>query len=260
MLSLGYLKQETYNYLKRAPIRKFKNTEVGRALYTRGVHVIPNFFSPKECEFMRDEINRLIEKYSDRVLRDSVDSDKRVFGANLASKVFHDYFHNEFIRSIVSDFERASEIRGFTMAARMDFKSGNLGSGNGWHRDSAHYTQLKSIVYLSNTEIENGPFQYLVGSHTPTAFIRGMIKGLYRWDQFRFSEDEIKNYTEAFPEHKLTSFPAAEGTLILADTRGLHRGAPIQSGSRYAATNYFFADMDPPPHLLSHLIVAPDQK
>ena len=31
-----------------------------------------------------------------------------------------------------------------------------------------------------------------------------------------------------------------KGSILIADTKGLHRGAPIENGERYACTVYFF--------------------
>src|SRR5947208_506487 len=40
----------------------------------------------------------------------------------------------------------------------------NNGSGDGWHRDG-HSFQFKSILYLSDVNDTNGPFEFLPGSH-----------------------------------------------------------------------------------------------
>lgn len=254
MISLGYIKQETLNFLKRQNFKNAKNSEILQALKVEGVYVLPDYFSAETCAEMRAEIDRLLVQFENQLWTDPVGSDRRINGINQVSPKFDSYFKDAFIREILTEFERRYVVKGFTMAARMDFKEGNLGSGNGWHRDSAHYSQTKSIIYLSNASMENGPFEYIIGSHTPGAFVRGWMKKAYHLNQYRFTDAEIKNYLELFPDQKLETFPAKEGTLILADTRGLHRGRPIEKGTRYAATNYFFMDREPPAHLLANLI------
>jgi hypothetical protein len=251
---LNYLRQEVLNVLKRQSLGKLRHPEIFKALKTKGIYVIPNFFSASQCAELRDEIDRLIQKHENKIWSDVLGADRRIFGAEEVSDGFNQYFNNQFIRDVILEFERGDKIKGFTMAARLDYKPGNLGSGNGWHRDSAHYSQTKSILYLSNASLENGPFEYIVGSQTPCAYMRGLLKKSYGLEQFRFTEEEITRYLNDFPEYKAEKFPASEGTLIFADTRGIHRGSPIQKGTRYAATNYFFVRVEPPQHLLDQTL------
>lgn len=191
--ALWYAKQEILNVLRRNFFRS-KHPEIIHALKTDGIYVMPNFISSQECTELRVEIDRLIEQFPNKIWTDSLKCDRRVFGADEVSPLFDRYFRNAFIREVLADYEKSAEVKGFTMAARLEYVPGNLGSGNGWHRDSAHYTQTKSIVYLSNTGTENGPFEYVLGSHTPQAFIQGWMKKLYHRDQFRYSDSEISKY------------------------------------------------------------------
>jgi hypothetical protein len=248
-MKASYLKQEVKNFLEREKFRGRLKTEIDAELFHDGFAVIPDFMASSECQVLREEINSLLQDFESKTQRDSVGSDCRLFGANSISKKFQKYFEHTEIRKLLRIFIDGKPVNGFTMIARMDYKEGNLGSGNGWHRDSAQYSQIKSILYLSDTTYESGPFQYLRGSHTPLAFIKGLTKGLYGSDKFRFSEQEVDRYLKFFPEQRVETFSAPAGTLILADTRGLHRGSPIMSGSRYAATNYFFFGRDIPDHL-----------
>ena len=48
----------------------------------------------------------------------------------------------------------------FTMAAKINFKHGNLGSGGNWHRDSVN-PSLKSMVYLVDVDQKNGAFEII---------------------------------------------------------------------------------------------------
>ena len=250
MKALWYVRQEVRNFLKRQSFRKLRHPEIAHELKTKGVFAIPDFLSANTCAELRGEIDRLIHKYEKEIWTDPVGCDRRIFGANEFSEGLNQYFKNEFIRDVILDFENGSEIKGFTMAARLDYKPGNLGSGNGWHRDSAFYSQTKSIIYLSNANLENGPFEYIIGSQSPAAFVRGWMKKKDRLDKYRFTDEDVASYLSDFPEQKSIKFPAKEGTLLFADTRGIHRGSPIQTGTRYAATNYFFVKVDPPAHLL----------
>ena len=60
--------------------------------------------------------------------------------------------------------------------------------------------------------------------------------------QARFTEEEISQLNQS---NKLT-VTAKAGTLLVADTRGIHRGQPIEQGERYALTVYSWATEMPP--------------
>ena len=89
-------------------------------------------------------------------------------------------------------------------------------------------------LYLDNVLEENGPFQYLKYSHKPRNIMRYEKYG-FKPKQSRFDNDVIDTIDE-----KPMTMTGNKGDLILVDTRGIHRGMPIQSGTRYALTNYYF--------------------
>ena len=51
-----------------------------------------------------------------------------------------------------------------TMANKVSYIKNNEGSGGGWHKD-AYYTQFKSILYLTDVNNENGPFELIRNSN-----------------------------------------------------------------------------------------------
>ena len=59
--------------------------------------------------------------------------------------------------------------------------------------------------------------------------------------EYRLSDDYIDSLTNDFNlESKLITGSA--GTIILSDTRGIHRGHPIKNSNRYALTNYYIQE------------------
>lgn len=96
------------------------------------------------------------------------------------------------------------------------------------HRDTFHST-IKLWLFLDEVRLEDGPFEYVVGSHRVDA-LRA------RWEErranescsadaadpdgsFRIDESELPSLGLAAPR----AFPAAANTLVLADVRGFHR-------------------------------------
>jgi hypothetical protein len=206
----------------------------------KGYAIVENFFDAASCKAYIEEIDRLIETHKDTIWKDEEDSDRRVYGAEKVSEPVAKYNQDPFIRKMTAAFHNSDCNYYLTMAARMEARDQSQGSGGGWHRDSVHLKQIKSILYLTDVGPDNGPFQYLEGTHEYASVYETIRKCGITFGQNRFTEEEIEKIL-ATGAYKLVDFRAPAGTLVLADTFGIHRGQPIQSGVRYAMTNYFYA-------------------
>jgi hypothetical protein len=236
---------------------KFISTEkeetIVNSIQKNGYCILDGFFSNQWCEKAKDEIDHLILKYKDQIWMDETESDHRLFGADRVSDLIRDYYKNSVIIPILQTYEGAEVQDGFTLGARLEYSQGNMGSGGGWHRDHPNVKQSKSIVYLSDVSGVNGPFQYIKSSHTTKSVYRDSYK--YKFDQFqnRFTDKEIQRIIDEEPE-RLVTFTGSAGTVILTDTRGIHRGKPIEKGVRYALTNYLWMHSNIPKHIKETLI------
>jgi hypothetical protein len=212
--------------------------EVLDGLEKDGYYVIPDYYTPEKCDEIIDEIERLRKDFWDHV-HYVADCDARFFGANRVSEAISDFAEDPFIVRIARIHEQYEDLNILTMAARLDFREGNPGSGSGWHRDRAGRKQTKSIIYLSDVTEEHGPFQYIRGSHAAKQVIKGVAYSGFHHNQTRFTDDEIEKYLN-HRKGELETFTAKKGTLILVNTRGIHRGMPIMKENRYALTNYIW--------------------
>ncbi len=198
-----------------------------------GIAVRRNFISPQQCDRLRSQIDEALNDNKVIAWRDSFDSDNRIYGFESICPDFQDIFPLDELRAIGESYLGRRIVCYFALAARLDASEGNVGSGGGWHRDSAHSHQYKVIFYLSNVSEANGPFQYIRGSHRSIAKLRAF--GLNQLGQTRFSPDEIKQF-----QSSIRTVSGEAGDAIFVDTRGIHRGHPIQKESRYAITFYFW--------------------
>ncbi|MEP4299002.1 MAG: hypothetical protein ABJ340_04865, partial [Paraglaciecola sp.] len=145
-----------------------------------------------------------------------------------------DLMSNSLLSLRLKNLFGTSSLSGFNMASKISFVPNNLGSGQGWHRDVAVSYQFKAILYLSDVDTHSGPFQYYNKSGNCLAMLNLERKEKLPVAQNRFTEKEAK----LFDQRCITEICAPAGTLILANTRGIHRGKPISSGNRYALTSY----------------------
>ena len=81
---------------------------------------------------------------------ETFDTDQRIFGIEKISKLHNDLFAtNHMIKRVGAAVVNSELYLQCTMAGKLYYKNGNLGSGGGWHRDSFS-RQFKSIVYLTD--------------------------------------------------------------------------------------------------------------
>jgi hypothetical protein len=220
-------------------------------LRKNGYFVVPGFYSAETCAGLRAEIDRIIQEQGDIVQLDEKRSDYRVHGAERASQPIRAFHEDPFCRGAgESYFDGALGNLG-TLAARLTAIQGNLGSGQGWHRDALHF-QYKAMVYLSDVGLENGPFQLLEGSHRPWNLLVDTIRGkLVDEPRDRITPEQVARI--AGPAQKrLRTFTAKAGTLIVFDSSTIHRGSPIRSGTRYALTNYYYPVQHLTPAMYEH--------
>ncbi|MEM5547769.1 phytanoyl-CoA dioxygenase family protein [Pseudoalteromonas fuliginea] len=223
-----------------------KQNQINSSLKENGLVRVHDFYSKDECEKLRTKIDYYIADETTNKWIDESGSDHRIYFINEIDEDFNRFYEHPKIREALLNYTGTKEPSGMLLAARIDAKDGNLGSGGGWHRDSPITHQFKAICYLSNVDSNCGPFQYIRGSHRKVNVLKAYFLGLFKAGQYRFTEHEIESYLDK-TDSKVTDFIATEGTVAFADTKGIHRGKPIKEGSRYVLFCYFW-NKDIPTH------------
>mgnify|MGYP001162033232 CR=1 FL=1 len=203
---------------------KYKNLKESTAL------VFPKEIPDQVCKKLLTVIDDALEASAANVWWDKVGADARILGFEtcIPDELFH--FN---LRSEIEDIERylGRKVKSwFLMANRIRSISGNLGSGGGLHRDSPFSHQVKCIWYLTDVRSENGPFQYVPGSHLDA----GGKNSRYPAGKYRFEK----------VNQKLIEVLAPAGSKLVCDTKCIHSGKPIELGARYAVTLYTFEKSD----------------
>lgn len=216
-----------------------ENSYVNESLKKDGITVKNNYLSSEECKHLRDKIDYYISSESSNVWCDEIGADNRIYFINEVDSDFDCFYKDSLIRNVLCKYTGTTNPSGMLLAARIDCKEGNLGSGGGWHRDSPITHQFKAICYLSDVGVKNGPFQYIKGSHKKLSLLKAYLMKLFKAGQYRFTEKEIEDYLEK-TNSDLMELIGHEGTLAFVDTKGIHRGKPIGEGSRYVLFCYFW--------------------
>lgn len=199
-----------------------------RSLREETAFIQPDCIPGVVCKALIEKIEKISEKDSHgRVWRDSVGSDTRIlcFERDIEDLLKNFQIERK-IKSIDSYLGKKTKSW-FLMANRVLPKENNLGSGGGLHRDSPFSHQVKCIWYLNDVDANNGPFQYVAGTHSNLIDQRR----IYPLGKSRFSHVDAE----------IIEVHAKAGSLLVCDTKCIHGGKPIVSGVRYAITLYTFA-------------------
>ncbi|CAM8386077.1 Phytanoyl-CoA dioxygenase [Candidatus Methylopumilus planktonicus] len=229
---------ELYKFLLgKAEVKSTQNKIILNGIKKNGFFVISNYWSEEKCTAVIKEIDMLL-KTQKKYIHPASKSDLRLFGAENLSSHISTFCNDKFIVDLASSFSRKPVKTAFTMAAKLPFSFENLGSGEGWHRDN-HFEQFKAIIYLSDVDEDNGPFQIVRNSHRLFAKVFALYLSKSKYMNYRYSENDIKAITSS--DNNILTLLGKAGTLILVDTSAIHRGKPIKRGVRYALTNYMFS-------------------
>ena len=94
-----------------------------------------------------------------------------------------------------------------------------------FHFDMDRFKWLKIFIYLTDVGPENGPHAFVRGSHQTGAIPDRILRRGY----VRLTDEEV---AEHYPAKDILSFSAPRGSIILEDTRGLHKGTRVSGDSR----------------------------
>jgi len=204
-----------------------------------GFSVVENYLDKNKCEQVIKKIDLFIDANPNKIWSGKFSSDQRIHGAEHIDDIINEYHNSKMIINVGSAYLHSHLTNFMTMANRTKFFQDNLGSGEGWHRDSLN-TQFKSILYLVDVDYNNGPFQMIKDSQKFFQILKDsqfFDKKIYNT---RFSDNEISALIKKSNVERLLTFSHKAGTLLIVDTSNLHRGSPIVSGNRYALTNYYY--------------------
>jgi ectoine hydroxylase-related dioxygenase (phytanoyl-CoA dioxygenase family) len=94
-----------------------------------------------------------------------------------------------------------------------------------FHFDMDRVRWIKVFIYLTDVTTENGPHCFIEGSHRTGGIPSRLLSKGYT----RIDDEEVSRYYTA---DKFVEFKAQAGTIILEDTRGLHKGLAVRKGDR----------------------------
>ena len=161
-----------------------------------------------------DKIQKHAEKNEDNNL-----GDERLFKIENQSKLALKFSNDSLILNIATSYYGYEATTVQVLGQRLIYDQSSLNSsGGGWHVDSKGTKQLKSIVYLTDVDEDNGPFMFLPNSKNLDLPLRNDSRGR----NTRFTDVGIDNCgIEPF------IVTGKKGTLVIVDTTYVLRGGII---------------------------------
>jgi hypothetical protein len=207
------------------------------SLRRQGWHVVEGYWDRGTCQRAVAEIDRIFRDYP-QFIHPAPKSDTRVFGADALSSLIGRFGQAPGLAEAATLHNGIPTRLGMTLAARLVASEGNLGSGEGWHRDQ-FFCATKAMLYLTDVGPEQGPFQMLQRSFECEDVCRDVRRASLRHMQYRIDDRQVATLLDR-DASRLKTFCAPAGTLIIFNASAIHRGKPISASVRYALTNYYF--------------------
>ena len=231
LLFKNKIKKKNYKYIKE---KKF--SIILDNLNKNGYYVIPQYFSQKDCFKIQKEMKYKFNTLKKRIKLDKKKSDHRLWASEKYIKSVVKFNRDKFIKKISEEFMQTKMSVLCTLANKVIYKRNNLGSGGGWHRDN-YNPEFKAILYLSDVKKNNGPFQFIENSHKVRSIFKDSLKLSKYYPDTTYKNSDINKVSK---NKKIITIIGKPGTLLLLNTRMIHRGMPIKEDSRFALTNYYF--------------------
>jgi hypothetical protein len=108
-----------------------------------------------------------------------------------------------------------------------------------WHRDPEDRAVLKVFVYLDDVTTGSGPLSYAAGTHLYGNIKKSAPSTLFREGNVlvhRSNDDQIKSI---IPRAKWLTAIGPKETIVIADTRGYHKGGHVTQKDRVVYTCAF---------------------
>lgn len=105
-----------------------------------------------------------------------------------------------------------------------------------FHYDLDRLKWLKVFIYLTDVGPDNGPHEFVRGSHRSGTMPLKIRKKLYS----RVSDEDIR---EIYGSENLITMTGKKGTIIFEDTRGFHKGNQVKADPRLVLQLQFSASL-----------------
>ena len=197
------------------------------AIKTNGYYVIKNYYSIEQCNNILNDIKNIPRNN----INYGEGKDIRIpFFQNISIGA-REFLNDDFLLKIGSNVlgHQADRVKKRCQLGILKHNKGDECSGGGWHVDN-HNPQFKALLYLTNVNLNNGPFAIISPPITSKDY-----NPISKEKNTRFPDKIQEDYKDNI--HYLTG---NVGDVIVVNTQNIHRGTTIKQGERISLTNYYY--------------------
>lgn len=218
---------------------KFSENEIliyKKRLENNGYLILENILSSEEVKILVEDFVKLEGYYTS-----DNDKKKKIINLNNPDSVMFYYDSNDIINNI--NFQKIlfdSSIINFSqlylnsypvidnVSAWWSFPSEqpDKNAAQWWHFDLDRPKWLKFFFFLTDCSIENGAHSFVRGSHKNNGIPWSLRKKGYE----RLNDNDVE---KNFPKKDIIDIVATKGSLLIEDTRGLHKGRHLIKNNRF---------------------------
>tara|TARA_R110002096_G_scaffold94635_6_gene212922 strand:- start:19465 stop:20253 length:789 start_codon:yes stop_codon:yes gene_type:complete len=247
----AFLKKKEMHYEKyNAIINGEDGDDSFKSLVDDGFVLVKDFIKENQLLKINNELkSKVIHLYECNENEHRVKYVNREFGVarlmhadTLSSAANKLFFNNEFINSLAKKIVSEKVI---SYQRMIEYRTGpGLVSGaDNWHFDDWKH-RFKAFLYLTDVDELSCPFVCIKGTHKYVSE-EWRLRKEFEYDFYGkngsygyFQQHEIDNLSKRY-KWKPQVFTAKAGTLIMVDTRILHKGTPSKGKERFLLANYF---------------------
>jgi hypothetical protein len=118
-----------------------------------------------------------------------------------------------------------------------------------WHRDPEDRAVLKMFVYFTDVGPRSGPLSYVPGTQAGGALRVTPASQRYQEGRSYVRRTDDAQMNAVAPQHTWVTATGPKGMVVLADTRGYHKGGWVQEGERILYTCMFTSQASTSPEV-----------
>jgi hypothetical protein len=206
---------------------ELKTDEIVSHIKKNGYYIIKNYYSLEQCKNILNDLKNIPQNQ----LNMGEGKDIRVAPFENFSLGAKQFLDDTFFLEVGTKFigSKVDKIKKRCQLGFLKYKNGDESSGGGWHVDN-HDPQFKALLYLTNVNINNGPFAIINPPITSKDY-----DAISREKNTRFPDKIEEDY-----KNNINYLTGSIGDVILVNTQNIHRGTIIKEGERISLTNYYY--------------------
>lgn len=203
-----------------------------QSLDNKGVLIFKKIFSKKNINLLLNKLNnkKMYNKLNGKLIYNNIDifkNNNNVWWLNNPNEIYQ----FDFIQQLITNSYILKLIQKYLRSTPIFFSSnfwvsypGKTENTQIFHQDFDDIKFLKIFIYLNDVNEENGPHFYVQSS------LNNIINKNNLPSDYKLSGRINDNF---FNKKDILKITGNEGTIILEDTKGFHKGSNVKSGRRY---------------------------